>query len=301
MICGILVTFRSPVTKHVPVLAGLMGGLWDLWRNRTLADQVGEHPVDILLSTMGRSAIFVVRLLLEVVINVIQDHEKRPGGGPPIFTPELVAAALGAWQGLERPKHYTFVSGWELPATPIAPGTRAVARTPEAMAKQTLTMIRHPEGHQRFTPTGTERVVHDDSAAGGRHDAGGRESATRQPAGGMEWRAREGRGHRRRVPCAVRARCARDPPVPWGGPRHDRRSRRRGVSRHRSCGRPVLDCLPGTDIRLTPSASLSLGVKSGAEENSYRPALTFRLALNDLEDRVTFMPDDELLVQLLPS
>ena len=48
MICGILVTFRSPVTKHVPVLAGLMGGLWDLWRNRTLADQVGEtsggHP-----------------------------------------------------------------------------------------------------------------------------------------------------------------------------------------------------------------------------------------------------------------
>ena len=56
LICGILATFRSPVTKHVPVLAGLMGGLWDLWRNRTLADQVGEHPVDILLSTMGRVA-----------------------------------------------------------------------------------------------------------------------------------------------------------------------------------------------------------------------------------------------------
>src|SRR5215204_2706647 len=151
MICGILATFRSPVTKHVPALSGLIGGLWDLWRNRTLAEQVGEHPVDILLSTMGRSAIFVVRLLLEVVVNVIRDHEKRPGGGPPIFTPELAAAALGAWQGLDRPKHYTFVSGWELPPTPIAPGTRAVARTPEAMAKQTLTMIRHPEQHQRFT------------------------------------------------------------------------------------------------------------------------------------------------------
>ena len=208
-----------------------MGGLWDLWRNRTLADQVGEHPVDILLSTMGRSAIFVVRLLLEVVVNVIRDHEKRPGGGPPIFTPELVAAALGAWQGLERPKHYTFVSGWELPATPIAPGTRAVARTPEAMAKQTLTMIRHPEGHQRFTRPAQSVSFTMIPPPAGRHDAGGKKSASRQPAGGMEWRAREGRGHRRRVPCAVRARCARDPHDSVGRPFHDRRSRRRRVSR----------------------------------------------------------------------
>ena len=38
---GILATFRSPVTKHVPILAGLLSGLWDLWCMRTLADTFG--------------------------------------------------------------------------------------------------------------------------------------------------------------------------------------------------------------------------------------------------------------------
>ena len=88
--------------------------------------------------------------------------------------------------------------------------------------------------------------------------------------------------------------------IPWGGPVHDRRSRRRGVSRIDPAADRYSRCR-ARDIRLTPSASLSLGVKSGAEENSYRPAVTFRLALNDLEDRISFMPNDDLLVQLLPS
>jgi Family of unknown function (DUF6603) len=299
MVCGILVTFRSPVTKHVPALAGLMGGLWDLWRNRTLADQVGENPVDILLSTMGRSAIFVVRLLLEVVVNVIRDHERRPGGGPPIFTPELVAAALGAWQGLERPKHYTFVSGWELPATPIAPGTRAVARTREAMAKQTLTMIRHPDQHQRFTrPAQSVSFTMipppaDDTTPAAENPPHG--SLLVGWKGGLEKEEDIGAGFRARFELDARGIHM----IPWGGPfTIDGRG---GAAFRVSILRPTVLALPGTDIRLTPSASLSLGVESGADEDSYRPAVTFRLALNDLEDRVSFKPNDELLVQLLPS
>ena len=295
MVCGILATFRSPVTKHVPVLAGLMGGLWDLWRNRTLAEQVGDNPVDILLSTMARAPIFVVRLLLEVVVNVIRDHEKRPGGGPPIFTPELVAAALGVWQGLERSKHYTFVSGWELPDTPISPGTRAAARTPEAMAKQTLTIIRHPDGHQRFTrpaqsvsftmvpppPPQEDKPPHGSLVVGWN--------------GGLEKEEDIGAGFRARFELDARGYHK----ILWGGPfTIDGRG---GAAFRVSILRPTVLTLPGMNVRLTPSASLSLGVKSGAEENSYRPALTFRLALNDQEDRVSFKPNDELLVQLLPS
>ncbi len=87
--------------------------------------------------------------------------------------------------------------------------------------------------------------------------------------------------------------------IPWGAPfTIDGRG---GAAFRVSILRPTVLTLPGTDIRVTPSASLSLGVKSGAEEDSYRPAVTFRLALNDLEDRVSFKPNDELLVQLLPS
>src|SRR4029450_13091378 len=57
MIAGILVTFRSPVTKHVPVLAGLLTGLWELWRKRTYAEKWDFDPTK-LLSTLIRAPIF---------------------------------------------------------------------------------------------------------------------------------------------------------------------------------------------------------------------------------------------------
>ena len=51
---------------------------------------------------------------------------------------------------------------------------------------------------------------------------------------------------------------------------------------------------------MTPSVSLALELKGAAEEGSFTPGVTLRFALNDREDRVTFLPDDELFGQLLP-
>ncbi|HEY9463910.1 MAG TPA: DUF6603 domain-containing protein [Vicinamibacterales bacterium] len=296
MIAGIVVTFRSPVTKHVPVLAGLLGGLWDLWRNHTLAEQVGDSPVDVLLSTMARAPIFAVELLIEIINHVIQDHDPRPGGGPPIFTPELMATAIGAWQGIAAPKRFTFVSGWEPKDTPQAPGTRAKARTPEAMARQTLTMIVHPADHQRYIrparnlsatmipppPAEDDEPTHGSLMIGW---DGGLETEQELGAGFIARFELDARGFHQFL---------------WGGSRNI--EARGGAAFRISVLRPTtITLIPGADIRLTPSVSLSIGVKSGTEEDSYEPALTFRMALNDLEDRLTIKPNDELLVQLLPT
>ena len=91
-VAGILATFRSPVTKHVPSLNGLLGGLWDLWRNRTYAGPMRERrPVIAGLARRRRraSSSSSAELVAELLNNVIQDHEPRLAGGPPIFTPEL--------------------------------------------------------------------------------------------------------------------------------------------------------------------------------------------------------------------
>ena len=298
MIAGILVTFRSPVTKHVPVLAGLLGGLWDLWRNRTSADSWPD-PTG-LLSLPPRAVRFVLRLLLEVINNVIQDQEKRPGGGPPIFVPELVVAAIGAWQGISVPKRYTLVSGWEPRATPVAPGTRATARTPEAMARQTLTLIVHPGDRQRFTtPARNVSATMIPPPAVPEQDEterigslligwdGGLQADEEIGAGLIARFELDGRGFHQ---------------VRWGGSRKLVIDARGGASFRATILRPtVVALIPGADIRVTPAVSLAIGVKSGQAEGSYKPALTFRIALNDQEDRITFLPDDELLVQLLPT
>jgi hypothetical protein len=57
--------------------------------------------------------------------------------------------------------------------------------------------------------------------------------------------------------------------------------------------------LPGLTVRLTPSVGVSLGFVGvpTAESSSFR----LRLALNDKEDRIRFLPGDGLLRQLLPS
>ncbi|HEU4694465.1 MAG TPA: DUF6603 domain-containing protein [Vicinamibacterales bacterium] len=298
MIAGILVTFRSPVTKHVPVLAGLLGGLWDLWRNRTSAESWPD-PTG-LVSLPPRIVRFVLRLILEVINNVIQDQEKRPGGGPPIFVPELVVAAIGAWQGISLPKRFNVVSGWEPRATPVAPGTRAKAQTPEAMARQTFTLIVHPGDRQRFTaPARNVSATMIPPPAEPEQDEterigslllgwdGGLQADEEIGAGFLARFELDGRGFHQ---------------VRWGGSRKLVIDARGGASFRVTLLRPTLVTLiPGADIRITPAVSLAIGVKSGQAEGDYRPALTFRIALNDQEDRITFLPDDELLVQLLPT
>jgi len=139
-----------------PVLAGLLADCGTLWRNRTYADYWNSSPQAAdarrIMTSLPRIFRFVFELLKEVVANVVEDANPRRNGGPPIFTPELLLAGIGAWQAIKAPKRFTTVSGWEPQDTPSAPGTRATARTPEAMARQTLSVMIHPGGRQRFTP-----------------------------------------------------------------------------------------------------------------------------------------------------
>jgi hypothetical protein len=309
LVAGVLATFRSPVTRHVPALAGLLSGLWDLWRNRTFAEQTEDDPLYAAhVSVGGRALIFVFRLLQELVIDVIRDHETRSHGGPPVFTPELVVTALGVYLGQKLPfaehvpRGWTFASGWEPRGTPVAPGTRAHARTPDTLARQTVTWLVHPGGRQRFTaparnvsftlippPPPGEDAPHGSLLIGW---DGGLETEE-DLGGGVRVRAElDGRAFHR---------------IYWGGRRdiEDRTSNpeaRAGGTFRLTFLRPtVVRLLPGADIRVTPAVSVAVGVRSGVEEDSYRPAITFRIALNDREDRVTFLPDDQLLSQLLPT
>lgn len=296
MIAGILVTFRSPITKQVPVLSGLLSGLWDSWRNHTNVESFKDQPFAGLLVIIPRAVVFVIELIIEVLIYVIQDHEKRPGGVPPVFTPELAVAALGISLGQVAPPRFTFASGWEPRGTPIAPGTRAKGRTPDAMARQTVTMLVHPGDQARFakpvrnlsltmvppppltgdTPTDGSLIVGWD---------GGLEAEEEIGSGVIARIELDGRGLYQFL---------------WGGLRVPE-GRAGGTFRWTFLRPTVLKLIPGADLRITPAVSLAIGVKAGAEEGSFEPALTFRVALNDLEDRVTFLPNDELLMQLLPT
>ena len=296
MIAGILVTFRSPVTRHVPVLSGLLSGLWDLWRNRTFEESFRGDPTFGIVSSLLRAGVFVARLVSEIVNRVIQDHEKRPSGGLPIFTPELAVAALGVWRGQVDPPRFSYVSGWEPRGTPDAPGTRNKERTPDVLARQTVSMLIHPGDRQRFERPARSislTMIPPPPAAGDTKTHGsllvgwdGGLEAEEDLGGGVILRLElDGRGFHRFL---------------WGGSRNI--EGRAGGAFRASFLRPtVLDLIPGADIRMTPSASLSIGVKAGAQEGSYEPALKFKIALNDQEDRVTFLPDDQLLVQLLPT
>jgi hypothetical protein len=293
---GILATFRSPVTKHVPAVAGLLSGLWDLWRNRTLAEGTENDPLVLApLTAMGRALIFGFRLVLELVNHVIQDHEPRSHGGPPIFTPELMVAALGVALGPFFPRRFTFASGWEPRGTPVAPGTRAHTRTPDSLARQTVTMLVHPGDRQRFTTPARNVSLTMIPPPPPEEDAPPHGSLLVGWDGGLE--AEENLG-------AVRVRVELDGRgfhrFLWGGSRNIE-ARAGGTFRITFLRPMVVGVLPGADIRLTPALSVAVGVRSGVEEDSYRPAFTFRLALNDREDRVTFLPDDDLLSQLLPA
>ncbi len=300
VICGVLVTFRSPVTKHVPVLSGLLSSLWDLWRHRTRAEIFTDQGPPLvlagLLALIPRSITFVIRLLEEVVVNVIQDRAPRPGGGPPIFTPELALTGLGVPLGLMLSRRFTTVSGWEPRVSPAAPGTRLGMRTPEALARQTLSFMVHPGGQQRFA-----RPARKLSAT-----LRAPPSAAESPPGslvigwdgGFEWERELGSGFIARL--EVDGRGTHE--FAWGGfPVPD--GRLGGASLRTTLLRPIRANLApfGLQLRLTPALSLAIGATGGPGEGSIEPTVAFRLALNDLEDRITVVPDDAFLVQLLPT
>jgi hypothetical protein len=61
------------------------------------------------------------------------------------------------------------------------------------------------------------------------------------------------------------------------------------------------DLLPGVQVRFTPAVAVAIGFTSKREEGAYKRAFKIRLALNDIEDRIAFKPDDDLLAQFLPT
>ena len=154
-IAGLLATFRAPVTKHVPVLAHLMGGLWSLWRDRTEAElwQQVTTPSWLagLIGVPPRALRFVLGLLSELAIGVIEDHDPRPiNRAPVIFSPELVLAGIGIALGaIANNRRLSFVSGWEATARVPEPGTRNTVTTAEVLARQTLSLLIHPGKQQR--------------------------------------------------------------------------------------------------------------------------------------------------------
>jgi len=292
LIAGILVTFRSPITKHVPFMSGLLSGLWDLWRNRTGAEALGPNPVFALLSVIPRTWFFIVQLALEVLLYVADDSDPRPNDGPPIFTPELMLTGLGVYLGMIVPKRFTFASGWEPLATPIAPGTRAKERTADATARQTLSWLVHPGDRQRFTPP-MQNIALTMLPPAPPEDAHG--SLVVGWDGGLEAEEEFGAGFRIRLELDAHGFHH----FSWGGSRAIV-ARAGGAFRNTFLRPTRVTLIPGADIRITPAVSVSIGFKSGVEEGM-DPAFTFRVALNDREDRVTFLPNDQLLVQLLPT
>jgi hypothetical protein len=299
-IAGVIATFRSPVTKHVPILRVLLGGLWDLWRNRTYAEYWTKDAVSPtlagLLSIPPRVVMFVVDLLLEAVINLVQDLEPRFNGGPAVLTPELVVTGAGVALSLNLPKRFTFVSGWEPTQTPLAPGTRATGRTAEALARQTLTMMMHPGGRARYEAPAQKlsaTMIPPDRDSSDAEEMAG--SLLIGSDGGLETEIHSG---------AVVTRLELDGRlmhrIMWGGSRFIDGRLGRGAVRASVLLPTRLDLPAGVNLALTPSISLALELKGAAEEGSFTPGVTLRFALNDREDRVTFLPDDEFLGQLLP-
>src|SRR4029077_2487152 len=124
------------------VLGGLLGGIWDRWRNHTQADYWHEDASPLwlagLLSLPPRAVCFLVQMLLEVVVNTIQDFDPRLSGGPPMLPPELFLAAGGAVLRLKAPKRITTVSGWESEGVPDDAGARRGDMSRETLARQTL-------------------------------------------------------------------------------------------------------------------------------------------------------------------
>lgn len=294
-VAGLLATFRAPITKHVPVLSNLLGGLWSLWRDKTDAEtwQQVTTPSWLagLLGVPPRAARFAVGLLSELAIGVIEDHEPRPiNRAPVIFSPELMLAgigiALGAWQNNRR---LSFVSGWEGPSRVPAPGTRNTGRSAQVLARQTLSLLIHPGKRQRYE--GPARKLSFTMVPAANTVEPGRLFVAWD--GGFQLDEPIGEGIHARIEATGRSFLEQ----PWG-PAKPLGSA--GTRLALSFRFPMsVSPLPGLKVRLTPSIGVSFGFVGvpTAENTSFE----LRLALNDKEDRIKFVPGDGLLRQLLPT
>src|SRR4029079_11344120 len=104
LIAGLLAALRGPITKHVPVLSGLLAGLWDVWRNHTHAEHFGQGPLLGVVSGIPRVFFFALELMSELVLNIVDNQSPRPNGALPMFTPELALAGLGIYLGNDASK-----------------------------------------------------------------------------------------------------------------------------------------------------------------------------------------------------
>ena len=299
-VIGILAALRSPITKHVPVLSGVISTLWDTWRNRTHAKDFGQGPLLGPLSGVPRLFFFVLEIIRTMIVDFVDNQAPRPDRTQPIVTPELALAGVGIF--LATGKHVghldrrlIYVSGWDLDERTPAPGTRLATSTPEALARQTLSLLIHPGGTQRHRapaqnvsltmiqpPNATEHGRLFLSWKGGIQLEG-------EIGGGVRQRVVTDSGGHIEFPWSIKDIARGDLAV--GTP---------GATLTVTFLRPTrFEPLPGIEIKFTPSIALAFGLRRTADIP--RPTFELRLSLNDTEDRVAFVPSSGLLSQLLPS
>lgn len=297
MIAGLLVTFRSPITKHVPVLAGLLGGLWDIWRHRTNMEYWTPTALPLVVrGVVGlppRIGAFVRSLLEEVLLNLVEDHDPRRGGGPPVFTPELLLGFLGAWFSLKWPKHMTLISGWEELAIPVGPGARRGDLTPTTLSRQMLSLLMHPGRRARHVAPAQKfslaLIPPTDALSPGTLFAGW--------DGGLQFEGELDGGFRQRVQTTGAGWLKQPWALAFATPPAGVPGAKNVISLLRPTQWVPVD---GIEIRFTPSVSFALGFTNDAA--GLKPTFEFRFALNDTEDRIAFVPkSDGFLAQFLPT
>jgi hypothetical protein len=305
-VAGILATFRAPVTKQTPVLATLLAGLWDRWRNRTSADfwmkGLGSIPLGVggLLSAPPRAVIFAFELFKEIFLNIVRDLDPDRTHVPQMLPSELAIATGGAvLNRILSSKRFTIVSGWEPKETPPAPGTRRSDLGNVTLARHTLSLLVHPGARaryeapaQRFSVTfipPQPPATPADFPPGALFAAwDGKLNVDGDVGGGVHQRIETSSGGWTRQPWSL----ALNQPGSLGVP---------GARTVFSFARPTTwKTGHGVDLRLTPSVGIALGFTSDAAGE--HPSVELRLSLNDTEDRIAFVPErDGLLAQLLPT
>ena len=294
-VAGILATFRAPVTKQAPVLATLLAGLWDRWRNRTYADfwmkGLGSIPLGLggLLSAPPRAAVFGFELFKELFLNIVRDLDPDRTHVPQMLPPELAIATGGAvLNAFLTSKRFTIVSGWEPKETPPAPGTRRADLGNVTLARHTLSLLVHPGSRaryeapaQRFSVTlipPTPPTAPDAVPPGALFAAwDGKLNVEGDVGGGVHQRIETSTGGWTRQPWSI----ALNQPGSLGVP---------GAKTVFSFLRPTtLKTGHGIDLRLTPSIGIALGFTSDAAGE--HPSVELRLSLNDTEDRIAFVPE----------
>ena len=230
-------------------------------------------------------------LLSELAVGVIEDHDPRPfGKAPVIFSPELVLSGIGITLGsILKNRRLNFVSGWEDVVRVPAPGTRNTVTNNRVLARQTMSLLVHPGKQQRYVLPARKlsftMVPAANTVEPGRLFAGW--------DGGLLFEEQISDGWRARIETTGRGFLEQ----PWAT------AKPRGAAGTRlslTLLYPMsVSPLPGLTVRLTPSVGVSLGfVGVPTSENT---SFQLRLALNDKEDRIKFVPGDGLLSQLLPS